>query len=150
MEAAAAEVEGLLTVSATGDRAVGRALTGPAASCLLLSGSCLCFAPTSPAGDCVGLLLITGSSGEEGLLGDLRLPTGLGGGINEPSLLGFASGSGDILLGDFFPSLNLDAGISEPLLGLGDFDLTSLLDPLEEAARPLLLFASPLLSLLRS
>ena len=148
MEAAAAEVEGLLTVSATGDRAVGRALTGPAASCLLLSGSCLCFAPIS-AGDCVGLLLLTGGSGEEGLLGDLRLPTGLGGGIIDSSLLGFAADSGEILLGDFLPSLNLGAGISEPLLGLGDFDLTSLLDPLE-AARPLLLFASPLLSLLRS
>ena len=149
MEAAAAEVEGLLTVSATGDRAVGRALTGPAASCLLVSSSCLCFAPTS-AGDCVGLLLLTGGSGEEGPLGDLRLPTGLGGGIIDSSLLGFAADSGEILLGDFLPSLNLGAGISEPLLGLGDFDLTSLLDPLTEAARPLLLFASPLLSLLLS
>ena len=149
MEAAAAEVEGLLTVSATGDLAVVRALTGPAASCLLVSDSCLCFAPASPAGDCVGLLLLTGGSGEEGL-GDLRLPTGLGGGINDSSLLGFAADSGEILLGDFLPSLNLGAGISEPLLGLGDFGLTSLLDPLARAARPLPLFASPLLSLLRS
>ena len=93
-----------------------------------------------------GLLLLTGS-GEEGLLGDLLLITGLGGGIRDSSWIGFTGDSGDILLGDFLPSFSLGAGNSVPLLGLGDFDLTSLLT---EAARPLLLFTKPLLSLLRS
>ena len=97
--------------------------------------------------DGAGLLLLTGS-GEEGLLGDLLLITGLGGGIRDSSCVGFEADSGDILLGDFLPSFSLGAGNSVPLLGLGDFDLTSLLT--EEAARPLLLFTKPLLSLLRS
>ena len=92
-----------------------------------------------------GLLLLTGS-GEEGLLGDLLLITGLGGGIRDSSWIGFVSDSGDILLGDFLPSFSLGA----PLPGLGDLDFTSLLDPLTEAAKLLLLFAKPLLSLLLS
>ena len=58
--------------------------------------------------------------------------------------------SGDILLGDFLPSFSLGAVNSVPLPGLGDLDFTSLLDPLTEAAKLLLLFAKPLLSLLRS
>ena len=96
-----------------------------------------------------GLLLLTGS-GEEGLLGDLLLITGLGGGIRDSSWIGFVSDSGDILLGDFLPSFSLGAGNSVPLPDLGDLDFTSLLDPLTEAAKLLLLFAKPLLSLLRS
>ena len=92
--------------------------------------------------DGAGLLLLTGSG--EGGLGDLLLLTGLGGGIRDSSCIGFEADSGDILLGDFLPSFSLGAGNSVPLLGLGDFDLTSLL------TRPLLLFTKPLLSLLRS
>ena len=95
--------------------------------------------------DGAGLLLLTGSG--EGGLGDLLLLTGLGGGIRDSSCIDFEADSGDILLGDFLPSFSLGAGNSVPLLGLGDFDLTSLLT---EAARPLLLFTKPLLSLLRS
>ena len=69
------------------------------------------------------------ASGEEGLLGDLLLTTGFGGGIRDSSWNGFSAGSGDILLGDCLRSFSLGAG-SVSLLGRGDFDLTFLLEPL--------------------
>ena len=120
MEAAAADVEALLTVSATGERVEGRPFTWVASE-VFVSGD---------------------------LLGDLLLMTGFGGGIKESPLLGFAAGSGDILLGDLLPSWILDACNTVPLLGLGDFGFTSLLEPL--VPTPLLLFTSVLLSLLWS
>ena len=98
--------------------------------------------------DGAGLLLLTGSG--EGGLGDLLLLTGLGGGIRDSSCIDFEADSGDILLGDFLPSFSLGAGNSVPLPGLGDFDFTSFLDLLTEAAKLLLLFSKPLLSLLLS